>query len=63
MESISKPTTETLVVNTTDEERKILATPPRRSLADQLAASPKSPRAWQRDDDMLQDSAFGRELL
>lgn len=38
-------------------------TPARRSLADRLAQSPKSPSAWHRDQTSLHDSVVGRELL
>ncbi len=50
------------VVELEVEGRKLLVTPSRRSLADRLAASPKSPAAWQRDDS-LSDAAVGRDLL
>lgn len=45
------------------EGRTLSVTPARRRLADRLAASPKSPAAWQRDDESLHDGAVGRELL
>jgi len=45
------------------EGRTLSVTPARRSLADRLAASPKSPAAWQRDEVSLHDGAVGRELL
>jgi len=45
------------------EGRTLSATPARRSLADRLAASPKSPARWQRDESSLRDGAVGRELL
>lgn len=51
------------VVELAVEGRKLLVTPARRSLADRLAASPKSPAAWHRDEDALRDGAVGRELL
>lgn len=43
--------------------RSLSVTPARRSLADRLAASPKSPTAWQRDDEWLEDEPQGREAL
>lgn len=51
------------VVELVVEGRTLSVTPARRSLADRLAASPKSPAAWQRDEASLQDAAVGRELL
>lgn len=45
------------------EGRTLSITPARRSLADRLAASPKSPSSWQRDEASLHDEAVGRELL
>lgn len=45
------------------EGRTLSITPARRSLADRLAASPKSPAAWRRDDASLHDGSVGRELL
>jgi antitoxin component of MazEF toxin-antitoxin module len=45
------------------EGRTLSATPARRSLADRLATSPKSPARWRRDESSLQDGAVGRELL
>lgn len=50
------------VVELVVERGKLSVTPARRSLADRLAASPKSPAAWRRDDG-LRDGAVGRELL
>jgi antitoxin ChpS len=38
-------------------------TPARRTLAERLAASPKSPAEWQRDDEWLEDAPLGREAL
>lgn len=35
----------------------------RRSLADRLAASPRSPASWQREEEWLDDAPAGRELL
>ena len=43
--------------------RTLSVTPARRSLADRLAVSPKSPAAWTRDEASLQDGPVGRELL
>ena len=43
--------------------RSLSVTPARRSLADRLAASPKSPKLWQRDDEWLEDAPQGREAL
>ncbi|MBJ6979008.1 AbrB/MazE/SpoVT family DNA-binding domain-containing protein [Luteimonas sp. MC1895] len=51
------------VVELAVEGRRLSVTPARRSLADRLAASPKSPEAWQRDDASLRDGPSGRELL
>ena len=51
------------VVELVVEGRKLSVTPARRSLADRLAVSPKSPAAWRRDDESLRDGAVGRELL
>lgn len=45
------------------EGRTLSATPARRGLADRLAASPKSPARWRRDESSLRDGAVGRELL
>ena len=45
------------------EGRTLSVTPVRRSLADRLAASPKSPAARRRGEAALQDEAVGRELL
>ena len=67
--SIPKTITQTMgveagsVVELVVEGRKLSVTPARRSLADRLAASPKSPAAWRRDDKSLRDGAVGRELL
>lgn len=43
--------------------RSLSMTPARRSLADRLAQSPKSPASWQRDEATLDDQPVGRELL
>ena len=51
------------VVELTVEGRTLSVTPARRSLEDRLAASPKSPAHWHRDEDALRDGAVGRELL
>ena len=51
------------VVELVVEGRTLSVTPARRSLADRLASSPKSPATWQRDSDSLEDGAIGRELL
>lgn len=51
------------VVDLAVEGRTLSVTPARRSLTDRLAASPKSPAAWQRDAVSLHDGAVGRELL
>ena len=51
------------VVELVVEGRTLSITPARRSLAERLASSPKSPAKWQRDDDSLEDGAVGRELL
>lgn len=51
------------VVELAVEGRSLTVTAARRTLADRLAASPRSPDAWQRDDASLSDGAVGRELL
>jgi antitoxin ChpS len=51
------------VVELAVEGRKLAVTPARRSLADRLAQSPKSPSAWHRDRAALDDAPAGRELL
>jgi antitoxin ChpS len=51
------------VVELTVEDRKLSVTPARRSLADRLAQSPKSPARWHRDDASLRDPPVGLELL
>ncbi|MEO8460329.1 MAG: hypothetical protein ABI451_07360 [Dokdonella sp.] len=43
--------------------RTLSVTPAKRSLADRLAASPKSPTGWQRGEASMQDGAVGRELV
>lgn len=45
------------------EGRTLLVTPARRTLADRLAQSPKSPANWRRDAASLDGSPAGRELL
>ena len=45
------------------EGRTLSVTPARRGLADRLAASPKSPARWRRDESSLRDGSVGRELL
>lgn len=51
------------VVELAVEGRTLSVTPARRSLAERLAASPRTPAAWQRDEAPLQDGPVGRELL
>jgi antitoxin ChpS len=51
------------VVELVVEGRTLSATPARRTLADRLAASPKSPAHWGRDTEFLEDGPAGRELL
>ena len=51
------------VVELVVEGRILSVTPARRSLADRLATSPRTPAAWQRDAASLQDGTVGRELL
>jgi len=51
------------IVELSVEGRVLSVAPAKRSLADRLAASPKSPASWQRDDDWLADNPIGRELL
>jgi antitoxin ChpS len=45
------------------EGRSLSITPARRTLADRLAQSPKSPATWHRDAASLNDYPVGRELL
>lgn len=45
------------------EGRRLSITPARRSLADRLAQSPKSPAKWHRDAAFLNGHPVGRELL
>ena len=51
------------VVELTMSGRSLSVTPARRTLADRLAASPKSSAAWQRDGEWLEDAPQGREAL
>jgi len=51
------------VVELVVEGRTLSATPAKRTLADRLAASPKSPAQWGRDSEFLRDDPVGRELL
>ena len=51
------------VVELVVEGRTLSATPAKRTLADRLAASPKSPAQWGRDAEFLEDGPVGRELL
>ena len=43
--------------------RTLSVAPARRTLADRLAASAKSPAKWPKDDDWINDSPIGRELI
>lgn len=51
------------VVQLTVDGQTLSVTSARLSLAERLAASPKSPSAWQRDEASLRDTPIGRELL
>lgn len=51
------------VVELALDGRTLSVTPARRSLADRLAQSPKSPAKWHRDAASLNDHPVGRELL
>jgi antitoxin ChpS len=51
------------IVELAVEGHALTVVPVRRGLADRLARSPKSPTAWARDDEWLDDAAVGRELL
>jgi antitoxin ChpS len=51
------------VVELVVEGRTLSATPIKRTLADRLAASLRSPAHWGRDAGFLQDDPAGRELL
>lgn len=42
--------------------RSLMVTPVRRTLADRLAASPKSPAQWLRDGEWLEGAPQGREV-
>lgn len=50
------------VVELEVQGRTLSVTPARKSLADRLATSPKSPAQWRRDAS-LEDGPVGRELL
>jgi antitoxin ChpS len=45
------------------EGGELRISPSRRSLAQRLAASPKSPAKWARDEAWLEDGPIGRESL
>lgn len=51
------------VVELAVEGRTLSVTPARRSLAERLTASPRSPATWRRDAASRQDDPVGRELL
>jgi antitoxin ChpS len=51
------------VVELALEGRTLSVTPARRTLAVRLAASPKSPTQWHREEASLRDRPVGRELL
>lgn len=51
------------VVELTVHGRSLSVTPARRTLADRLAQSPKSPELWPRDDEWMEDAPQGREVL
>lgn len=51
------------VVELAVDGRRLSVTPARRSLAERLASSPKSPSAWRRDDALMNDKPTGREVL
>ncbi len=51
------------VVQLSIDGRTLSIAPARRSLTERLAASPKSPATWRRDEEWLQDQPVGRELL
>lgn len=51
------------VVELTIEGRRLSVMPVRQGLSERLAASPKTPGAWRRDDESLVDGPVGRELL
>lgn len=51
------------VVELSVSGRTLSVAPARRGLAARLAASPKSPAVWPRDDAWLDDAPAGRELL
>ena len=51
------------VVELSVEGRTLSVALARRSLFERLAASPKSPATWRRDDEWQHDGPAGRELL
>jgi antitoxin ChpS len=51
------------VVELSVEGRILSVAPAKRSLADRLAISPKSPATWRREESWLMDKPIGRELL
>ena len=51
------------VVELSVEGRTLSVALARRSLVERLAASPKSPATWRRDDTWLHDCPIRRELL
>ena len=51
------------VVELTVRGRTLSVVPARRGLADLLAASPKRPQDWYRDEEWLNDGTVGREVL
>jgi antitoxin ChpS len=51
------------VVELSLQGRILLVTPARRTLAERLAASPKSPARWHRGNEWLADVPQGREIL
>lgn len=67
--SIPKAIAETMAVDAGSvvelmlQDRTLSVTPARRTLANRLAASPKSPAEWHRDQASLDDRPVGRELL
>lgn len=67
--SIPKAIAQTLAVDAGSavelsvDGRTLSVVPARRALAERLAASPKAPSAWYREQDWLRDAPRGRELL
>lgn len=51
------------VVELSVHGRSLSVTPARRTLADRLAQSPKSPELWPRDDEWMEYAPQGREVL